>query len=164
MACTTLGNGTVRDGIWSSGTAFAEHTIRVEDVHATVRKGHRLRLDVTSSSFPRLERNLNTGGRNFDETAMVVATNRVHHGAEIVEKLNAEVARIVALPDVQSQFATQGVDPAPTTPEQFAGLRRAMAGVTSAGGTAASAVGATSSCPAPSSTSRSPQLAASSTS
>lgn len=45
----------------------------------TIPAGHRLRLHVTSSSFPRLERNLNTGGNNFDETKGVVATNRVHH-------------------------------------------------------------------------------------
>ena len=30
--------------------------------------GHRLRVEVSSSSFPRFERNLNTGGRNYDET------------------------------------------------------------------------------------------------
>ena len=42
--------------------------------------GHRLRLHVTSSSFPRLERNLNTGGRNFDEAVGIVAVNSVHHG------------------------------------------------------------------------------------
>jgi putative CocE/NonD family hydrolase len=43
--------------------------------------GHRLRLEVSSSSFPRFERNLNTGGRNFDERAGVPARNRVHHSA-----------------------------------------------------------------------------------
>src|SRR5439155_19371906 len=37
--------------------------------------GHRLRLDVTSSSFPRLERNLNTGGDNARETRGIVAHN-----------------------------------------------------------------------------------------
>jgi putative CocE/NonD family hydrolase len=47
----------------------------------TVPKGHRLRLHVTSSSFPRLERNLNTGGANFDEATPVIAVNKVHHGA-----------------------------------------------------------------------------------
>ncbi len=47
----------------------------------TIPQGHRLRLDVTSSSFPRLERNLNTGGSNFDEVSPTIATNRVHHGA-----------------------------------------------------------------------------------
>jgi len=41
--------------------------------------GHRVRIDVTSSNFPTLERNLNTGGNNFDETAWVVAENSVHH-------------------------------------------------------------------------------------
>ena len=35
---------------------------------------------MTSSSFPRLERNLNTGGRNFDEAVGIVAVNSVHHG------------------------------------------------------------------------------------
>jgi putative CocE/NonD family hydrolase len=39
--------------------------------------GHRLRLQIASSNFPRLERNLNTGGRNYDETSSVVASNRV---------------------------------------------------------------------------------------
>ena len=42
-------------------------------------QGHRLRLHVSSSSFPRLERNLNTGGNNFDELTGVPATNRVYH-------------------------------------------------------------------------------------
>ena len=46
----------------------------------TVAAGHRLRLDVTSSSFPRLERNLNTGGDNARATQPVVARNRVLHG------------------------------------------------------------------------------------
>lgn len=43
--------------------------------------GHRIRLQISSSNFPRLERNLNTGGRNFDESAAVIATNQVWHGA-----------------------------------------------------------------------------------
>jgi putative CocE/NonD family hydrolase len=43
-------------------------------------KGHRIRLDVSSSNFPEYERNLNTGGNNYDETSGVVAENNVHHG------------------------------------------------------------------------------------
>jgi putative CocE/NonD family hydrolase len=42
--------------------------------------GHRIRLQIASSEFPAYERNLNTGGDNFDETAWVVAENTVHHG------------------------------------------------------------------------------------
>jgi len=41
--------------------------------------GHRLRLEVTSSNFPNYERNLNTGGNNFDESRAAVAHNRVLH-------------------------------------------------------------------------------------
>ena len=41
--------------------------------------GHRLRIEVSSSNFPRFDRNLNTGGNNYDETTAVVARNTVHH-------------------------------------------------------------------------------------
>ncbi len=41
--------------------------------------GHRVRLEVSSSNFPRYDRNLNTGGRNWDESEGQVATNVVHH-------------------------------------------------------------------------------------
>lgn len=42
--------------------------------------GHRLALEVSSSSVPRFERNLNTGGANFAETAGKAALNAVHFG------------------------------------------------------------------------------------
>ena len=45
--------------------------------------GHRLRVHVTSSYFPRFDRNTNTGGTIAEEALAdaVVATNRVHHDA-----------------------------------------------------------------------------------
>jgi putative CocE/NonD family hydrolase len=42
--------------------------------------GHRIRVEISSSNFPRYDRNLNTGGNNYDETEGVVARNVVHHG------------------------------------------------------------------------------------
>jgi uncharacterized protein len=54
------------------------------DLHATswyLPAGHRLRVEVSSSNFPRFDRNFNTGGKNYDETAFVVAHNSVHHSA-----------------------------------------------------------------------------------
>jgi hypothetical protein len=54
------------------------------DIQATgnrFRRGHRIRLEIASSNFPRFERNLGTGGRNHDETAWVVAVNMIHHDA-----------------------------------------------------------------------------------
>jgi uncharacterized protein len=44
--------------------------------------GHRIALQIASTNFPRLERNLQTGGRNYDETVGVTATNVVLHGPE----------------------------------------------------------------------------------
>lgn len=44
--------------------------------------GHRIRIEVSSSNFPRFDRNLNTGGRNYDESQGVVANNVVHHSAQ----------------------------------------------------------------------------------
>ncbi|MGB5355483.1 MAG: CocE/NonD family hydrolase [Eudoraea sp.] len=45
------------------------------------KKGHRIRIEVSSSNFPRFARNLNTGGDNYDEVIGVVAKNKIHHSA-----------------------------------------------------------------------------------
>jgi tripartite-type tricarboxylate transporter receptor subunit TctC len=38
---------------------------------------------------------------------------------EIIDRLNAEVTKILAMPDVKTTLFNQGLDPAPGTPEQF---------------------------------------------
>ena len=43
------------------------------------KKGHSVRIEVSSSNFPRFDRNMNTGGNNYDETEGVIATNKIHH-------------------------------------------------------------------------------------
>lgn len=53
--------------------------------------GHRLRVEVSSSSFPEYERNLNTGGSNYDEVTGVVAHNIVHHSANYPSSLTVSV-------------------------------------------------------------------------
>ncbi|MFK7810170.1 MAG: CocE/NonD family hydrolase [Saprospiraceae bacterium] len=42
-------------------------------------KGHQIRIEVSSSNFPRFERNLNTGGDNYNEKDAVIARNEIHH-------------------------------------------------------------------------------------
>jgi putative CocE/NonD family hydrolase len=46
------------------------------------RKGHRLRLEISSSNFPRFDRNLNTGGDSSSARNPVPATNSIYHDAE----------------------------------------------------------------------------------
>jgi putative CocE/NonD family hydrolase len=43
------------------------------------KKGHRIRIEISSSNFPRFARNLNTGGNNYDESEGVIAHNSIHH-------------------------------------------------------------------------------------
>jgi len=45
----------------------------------TFQPGHRIRVEISSSNFPKFVRNLNTGGANESETRSIVANNAVHH-------------------------------------------------------------------------------------
>ena len=59
-----------------------EIPIVVESIGNLFQKSHRIRIEVTSSNFPRFDRNMNTGGNNYDETEWVVAKNKIHHAGE----------------------------------------------------------------------------------
>jgi putative CocE/NonD family hydrolase len=59
--------------------AVAEYQIRCYPIANVFRRGHRVRLDVTSSSFPRFSRNLNTGEDVATGTRMEVARQTVLH-------------------------------------------------------------------------------------
>jgi uncharacterized protein len=54
--------------------------------------GHRIRLEISSSNFPRFDRNLNTGGNNYDETKGVIAHNAVHHSKQYPAQVTITVA------------------------------------------------------------------------
>ncbi|MEM7196111.1 MAG: CocE/NonD family hydrolase [Pseudomonadota bacterium] len=56
-------------------------------------KGHRIRIEISSSNFPRFARNLNTGGNNFDEVDAVIATNTIHHSDAYPSRIVLPVAR-----------------------------------------------------------------------
>ena len=55
------------------------------------RKGHRICIEVSSSNYPRYERNLNTGGANARETRHMVARNHVHHGSRYPSRITLRV-------------------------------------------------------------------------
>lgn len=46
------------------------------------KKGHRIRVQISSSNFPRFARNLNTGGDNYNESEPRTARNAVHFSEE----------------------------------------------------------------------------------
>jgi hypothetical protein len=55
--------------------------------------GHRLRIEVSSSNFPRFDRNLNTGGNNYDESKGVIARNSVHHSKQYPSHITVTVVK-----------------------------------------------------------------------
>jgi putative CocE/NonD family hydrolase len=67
--------------VWMEPGGVYAISIDLESTSNYFAPGHRIRVDVSSSSFPRWDRNLNTGGDNYDETEGVVARNVVHHSA-----------------------------------------------------------------------------------
>ncbi|MCX2946806.1 CocE/NonD family hydrolase [Lentzea sp. NEAU-D7] len=67
--------------------------------------GHRIRLEVSSSNFPRYDRNTNTGGpiAAGTEDDLVVAVNRVHHGPSRPSRL---VLPLIERPRTETEVRT----------------------------------------------------------
>ncbi|MBA6153011.1 CocE/NonD family hydrolase [Gelidibacter maritimus] len=55
------------------------------------KKGHRIRIEVSSSNFPRFARNLNTGGNNYDESEGVIAENKIHHSRQYPSQIRLPI-------------------------------------------------------------------------
>jgi hypothetical protein len=72
--------------------------------------GHRIRIEISSSNFPRFDRNLNTGGRNYDETTGLVAHNIVHHSRQYPSSLTVSVVR---RPTLSSESNASAASPQP---------------------------------------------------
>ncbi len=53
----------------------------------------KLRLEISSSNFPQFDRNLNTGGDNFNESHGIVAHNEVHHSAQYPSSITLSVVK-----------------------------------------------------------------------
>ena len=57
------------------------------------KKGHRIRVEIASSNFPRFTRNLNTGGDNYNESEGIIAHNKVHHSAEYPSQIRLPIVK-----------------------------------------------------------------------
>ena len=68
-------NGYDKPLVWMEKGKVAKVTLQPLNTSNYFEKGHKLRI------FPRFDRNLNTGGKNYDEAKGVVAHNSVHHSA-----------------------------------------------------------------------------------
>lgn len=67
--------------VWMQPGVVYKVAFQPIDISNYFAPGHRLRLSVSSSNFPRFDRNLNTGANNQTSSKMVVAHNVVYDSA-----------------------------------------------------------------------------------
>lgn len=85
-----IGDGIIRarfrdslkeEKLMKPGTIY-RFTIKLYPTSNVFKKGHRIRVDISSSNFPRFDVNPNTGERLGDHRGMVIATNTIYHDRE----------------------------------------------------------------------------------
>lgn len=67
--------------------AVVEYRIQLGATACRFVRGHRIRLEITSSDFPNHDRNHNVGRNDLEEVEMVCAEQRVLHGKEYASRL-----------------------------------------------------------------------------
>ena len=77
--------------VWMEKGKVYQVTLQPMQTSSYFAAGDRLRIEISSSNFPLYDRNLNTGGNNFDETQSVVAHNQVHHSSTYPSSITLSV-------------------------------------------------------------------------
>ncbi len=57
------------------------------------KKNHKIRIEISSSNFPRFARNLNTGGDNFNESKGIIARNTIHHSKKYPSSISLPIVK-----------------------------------------------------------------------
>jgi putative CocE/NonD family hydrolase len=86
-------NGYDQPLAWMEPGKVAKVTLQPLTTSNYFAAGHRFRIEVSSSNFPRFDRNLNTGGNNYDEVKGVVARNVVHHSKQYPSHITVTVVK-----------------------------------------------------------------------
>lgn len=86
-------DGYNRPPVWMEAGKVYKATLQPMTTSNYFEAGHRIRIEVSSSNFPRFDRNLNTGGKNYDETTGVVAHNVIHHSKQYPSELKITVVK-----------------------------------------------------------------------
>lgn len=73
--------------VWMDPAGIYELRINLGATAHYLAPGHALRLEISSSNFPRFARNLNTGGDNYRDKHWVQARNRIHHSDQLRSRL-----------------------------------------------------------------------------
>jgi uncharacterized protein len=86
-------DGYEREPVWMQPGKVYKVTVQPMMTSNYFAAGHRIRIEVSSSNFPRFDRNLNTGGNNYDEAQGVVAHNVIHHSQKYPSQITLTVVK-----------------------------------------------------------------------
>lgn len=70
-----------------------EYTIDLTAVSQVFRKGHRIRLNIASSSFPEYDRNMNTGNAVGEDARGIPAMQTIYHQADYISYIDLPVIK-----------------------------------------------------------------------
>ncbi len=101
-------------------------TIRLPDVAQTFPAGHKIRVDITSSNYPRFHRNINNGGPLYSSGDTLTAMNRVYHQDEYPSRITLPLTSNSAKEDPRLR-TTSEIWPNPVGMDQLLNIRN-MAG------------------------------------
>ncbi|HKP30486.1 MAG TPA: CocE/NonD family hydrolase [Gemmatimonadales bacterium] len=82
-----------KPAVWMEKDKVYKVTLQPMVTSNMFKAGHKIRIEVSSSNFPRFDRNLNTGGNNYDETTGKVARNSIHHSKQYPSSITLNVVK-----------------------------------------------------------------------
>jgi putative CocE/NonD family hydrolase len=86
-------DGYDRPPVWMENGKVYKVTLQPMTTSNYFAAGHQIRIEISGSNFPRFDRNLNTGGNNYDETQGVVAHTAIHHSKEYPSSVTLTVVK-----------------------------------------------------------------------
>ena len=103
---------------------FADVGLVAPHLKAGKLKGIAVTGRTRSSVLPELPTMIEAGVSNYQAGTWYGILAPAGTPPAVVARINAELQKIVASPEIETQFAAQGIEPAGGTPEQFAALIR----------------------------------------
>ena len=79
--------------------AVEEYTIDLVATSNVFQAGHRIRLEISSSNFPRFDRNCNTGGEPWAAAECVPAVQTIYHNGQYPSRIHLPVIPTPGYPD-----------------------------------------------------------------
>jgi tripartite-type tricarboxylate transporter receptor subunit TctC len=104
---------------------FANTTMAIPLVKASKARLLAVTSVKRNAQLPDVPTMIESGFADFDVVVWSGICGPAGVPKPIVSKINTDLGKVLAMPDTQKRFAEQGIDPTPSTPEQFAAFVKA---------------------------------------